>query len=212
MSMTKRQIKPTKPDDGKPTPLARGNDQSFSLSADKAEHLLASGQGSAPDAGLGRPFERVVEFEPAFDRRDPDPRKSRGVGGVEIRFLLKGELGTVVFRLLTEWMLPNVEEWHDELAQAKPFLLRSHTNATADALIFHGRYAFDGGEHQLDPCPFISGDHTCYVARSGYLFGDEVYQRLKREGGAGLWAALEEFSDQWARRMNTSGVCNADPC
>jgi hypothetical protein len=53
-------------------------------------------------------LERITEFAPAFDKRDPDPKKNYGIHGVDLRMVLKGEEGAVQFVLFTGWMLPHV--------------------------------------------------------------------------------------------------------
>jgi hypothetical protein len=55
-------------------------------------------------------FEKTVTFMPAFDKRDPDPSKSYGIGGVTIRFVLRGERGATQFLILTDWYLPHVQK------------------------------------------------------------------------------------------------------
>lgn len=55
-------------------------------------------------------FERITEWEPAFDRRDPDPKKNYGIHGVTMRWVLKGSQGAVQFLVFTQWMLPHVAQ------------------------------------------------------------------------------------------------------
>lgn len=61
-------------------------------------------------------FERIVEFSPAFDRRDPDPSKNYGIHGVELRMVLKGPGGAVQFLVYTNWQLPHVAK--EQVARA----------------------------------------------------------------------------------------------
>lgn len=53
-------------------------------------------------------LERIVEFDPAYDHRQPDPKQNFGIHGVQVRFVLKGERGAVQFLLYTSWQLPHV--------------------------------------------------------------------------------------------------------
>lgn len=46
-------------------------------------------------------MERITEITPAWDKRDPDPKKNYGIHGCELRMYLKGELGTVQFIVYT---------------------------------------------------------------------------------------------------------------
>ncbi len=42
-------------------------------------------------------FERIVQIVPAYDRRDPDPKKNYGIHNAELRMILKGPHGVVQF-------------------------------------------------------------------------------------------------------------------
>lgn len=57
---------------------------------------------------MSEEFQEITEFHPAFDRRDPDPKKNFGIHGVELRMVLKGPEGAVQFVLYTNWQLPHV--------------------------------------------------------------------------------------------------------
>ena len=48
-------------------------------------------------------FERITQFDPAYDRRD----EGYGVHGVDLRMILVGELGAVQFVLSTGWPHPS---------------------------------------------------------------------------------------------------------
>lgn len=53
-------------------------------------------------------YERRVWARPAFDKRDPNPRKDYGIGGVQIGFVLIGPTASVSFVILTNWYLRGV--------------------------------------------------------------------------------------------------------
>lgn len=55
-------------------------------------------------------MERIIEVTPAFDRRDPDPSKSYGIHGAEIRMVLKGDKGATQFVLYTNRHLSHVQD------------------------------------------------------------------------------------------------------
>ena len=42
-------------------------------------------------------LEKKINFTPAFDRRDPDPKKDYGIHGVDMRCYLTGPEGVVQF-------------------------------------------------------------------------------------------------------------------
>ena len=41
-------------------------------------------------------MERIIKFHQAYDKRHPNPSKNYGIHGVDLVFVLKGELGAVV--------------------------------------------------------------------------------------------------------------------
>jgi hypothetical protein len=55
-------------------------------------------------------LEHRIDFYPAWDKSDPDPKKSYGVMDVVIKFLVIGDKGIVEFELHTNWYLPHVME------------------------------------------------------------------------------------------------------
>lgn len=59
-------------------------------------------------------FQEIIQFIPAYDKRDPDPKKNFGIHSVELRMVLKGPEGAVQFVLYTQWMLPHVQENLDQ--------------------------------------------------------------------------------------------------
>src|SRR5215813_5387513 len=66
-------------------------------------------------------MERIFVIRPAFDKRDPDPKKDYGIHGAEMLFLVKGEKGAVQFVIYTNWMLPHVQkEWEKEHGRYMP--------------------------------------------------------------------------------------------
>jgi hypothetical protein len=54
-------------------------------------------------------MERIVEFNPAYDKRDSDPSKNYGIHGVNLRMILKGTKGAIQFVVYTNWHLPHVQ-------------------------------------------------------------------------------------------------------
>lgn len=58
-------------------------------------------------------LERIIEFTPAFGKRNSDPNKNYGVGGVDLKMVLKGPEGAVQFILYTHWMLPHIQKGID---------------------------------------------------------------------------------------------------
>lgn len=124
-------------------------------------------------------MEKTVSFSPAYD-------ENHSIHGVNLRFLLKGPEGAVQFLLSTNWHLPHIQ---------------SELEGRVDHLFCHPLPA-DLGYHSPVPryerhepltlnCDVLGGG-PCYYDGSG-LNAEPVYERLLREGSAGVWAALEEY-------------------
>lgn len=136
-------------------------------------------------------FDRIVTFRPAFDRRDPDPSKNYGIHGVELRMVLRGERGATQFLLYTNWHLPHVTE---ELWRDRPLDVLRHVVSPMPADLGHhwptptNEYE---AEHGPRDCDILPGG-KCFYDGSG-LAAERVYERLLREGDAGVWAELEGY-------------------
>lgn len=97
---------------------------------------------------MSEKFERITEWEPAFDKRDPDPKKNYGIHGVAVRWVLKGEKGAVQFLVYTQWMLPHVIK-----EQMRRFRLR--------AALSHSKEDFEGELHTFwQPMAVDLGYHS----------------------------------------------------
>jgi hypothetical protein len=55
-------------------------------------------------------FERLIEFTPAWDQRDTNPKKDYGIGDVEIRFFVIFDRRAIQFSIGTHWYLPQTVE------------------------------------------------------------------------------------------------------
>jgi hypothetical protein len=133
--------------------------------------------------------ERIVTFEPAFDRRDPNPAINYGIHGVSLRFVLKGPEGAVQFLLYTNWQLPHVTAEQDAKPREREYTHLSCHPLPAD-LGYHSPTPQYDGQTRMDDCKYIDGG--CFYDGSS-LNADPVYERLLREGDAGVWAALDDY-------------------
>lgn len=126
-------------------------------------------------------FAKEIVFRPAFDKRDPDPKKNYGIHGVEVSFALKGESGTIVFLLYTPWHLNSVDtsKWPE-------FML----GFTPAEIGYHRKVKEEEFERNNDYCHFVEG--PCAYAGSG-LHAREYFTILKEQGSDGLWKALEAY-------------------
>ena len=133
-------------------------------------------------------MERITEFTPAFDKRNPDSNKDYGIHGVDLRMVLKGMLGAVQFVLYTNWQLPHVqEEIRKNVSPDKYFL---HEPFPAD-LGYHSPKPMYKKQSKRDNCPYLDGK-VCYYDGSS-LNANPVYNILLSEGSDGVWTKLEEY-------------------
>jgi hypothetical protein len=138
-------------------------------------------------------FTREITFDPAFDKRDPDPKKNYGIHGVTMRAILKGEHGAVQFVLYTNWQLPHVtaEKFQREY---EPINGDPHwmERPQPSDLGYHSPVPrYDGQAETSDCCDYLDGK-PCYYDGSS-LNAKPVFDRLLAEGSKGLWEALEAY-------------------
>lgn len=140
-------------------------------------------------------FERIVEFEPAYDRRD----EGYGIHGVDLRMVLKGEKGAVQFGLSTGWLLPetvgseagqwDIHHRYDEALYQRgsgkhypmPFDLGYHSRVPR----YHEQSAITEG------CAYLDGE-PCYYDGSS-LNAWHPFEALLRGGSEGVWTYLEGY-------------------
>lgn len=124
-------------------------------------------------------LERIVEVWPAYDRRNPDPEKSFGIGAVMLAFILRGPKGATQFTIYTGWYLPHVA-------------LERGSNAEvfANDLGYHSPVpTYDGQRSMGRPCPVLGTD-DCYYDGSSLAAAD-LFAEMLREGHAAIWRRLE---------------------
>lgn len=130
-------------------------------------------------------FEKIVELDPAFDKRHVDPKKNYGIGSVRLRMILKGNHGAVSFTLSTGWLLPHVqEEYKGRASWPVPFDLGYHSPTP--------QYE---GQQPIKNCPYVKGS-MCYGDGST-LMAKEIFETMLREGSDGVWLALEKWYREW---------------
>jgi hypothetical protein len=143
-------------------------------------------------------FIRKVTFDPAYDKRHPDPKKNYGVHGVHIRFTIKNteEGQGLSFSIGTNWHLSHVQEEINSqpLDSRFPFL-------------FHHPQAFGVDIHQKAPnhesqpsrenCDLVDG--PCFCDGSSFL-GEKFLQTLIEKGDEGLFTQMEEQYFLWSRK------------
>jgi hypothetical protein len=134
-------------------------------------------------------FERNVKFSPAFDKRNDDPSKNYGIGGVRIHFSLKGPKGGVNFGILTPMYLPHVrEEWKDK----DPSVLLTLGKGMGTDISYHSlEPRYEGQIRSEKPCSLTDQDF-CYCD-GGYIAGEDLFQKFLVEGDEAVWKELEAW-------------------
>lgn len=138
--------------------------------------------------------EHWIECNAAYDRSDPDPKKSYGVHGVDMRWYVRGPEGAVQFVVYTNWHLPHVQERLDARDGSKfPHVLCHPLPADIG---YHARTAQYDGQTPItpdEPCPLIGV--PCYYDGSG-LHAEKVFRILIEQGGDALWAYLDNYYNE----------------
>jgi hypothetical protein len=166
-------------------------------------------------------LERIVQFEPAYDKRSPDPEKNYGIRGVMMRMVLKGPEGAVQFLVYTNWQLPHITKEAIKRAKKATDLdleLKCFWQPMAADLGYHSKTPMYEGQEpmgsstmkieedvtkeglerfQFDKQPtgtFTPCEFTdgpCYYDGSG-LHAERVFDILVSKGGEAVWKYMEE--------------------
>ena len=134
--------------------------------------------------GVSDHFKKSVTFAPAYDKRDPDPSKNYGIGGVRIRFVLVGPKGAVQFLLLTDWYPAHVQR------EVNPHnIFASELKPRGADVGYHSPKPRYDGQESMGPCEHLDGAE-CFYDGSGLRAMEWVPEFL--EGGdAWVWRKLE---------------------
>lgn len=141
-------------------------------------------------------FERKIVFSPAFDKRDPDPKKNYGIHGVTMHWYLKGDKGVIQFVIYTNWQLPHVWKEQDQKPcdpdpDYRHFMCRP---MPADIGYHSPKPMYEGQEPIRVSCDVLDGK-TCYYDGSS-LNADPIFDLLVKEGGEAVWKEMERYYHQ----------------
>jgi len=135
-------------------------------------------------------FERIIKIRPAYDKRDPDPRKDYGIHGCDLVMVLKGDAGAVSFILFTKWYLPHVTNELAHRSTNSPENIKCLFTPLPAGLDYHSPYPmYENQSLSTNECEYLDGK-PCYCDGS-FLAADEVFEILLREGSDGVWAYLK---------------------
>ncbi len=140
-------------------------------------------------------LKREIRFRPAWDKRNPDPKKNYGIHGVDIAFFLKGEKGAIQFVFYTNWQLPHVQKEND----SKPlneFPYMFHKPMATDVGYHSPKPMYEGQTKMSGKCDIIGGD--CYYDGSS-LYAETMFDILVEKGDEAVWQKLEE---EYAERFD----------
>ena len=144
-------------------------------------------------------FERIMEFSPAYDKRDPDPAKDYGTNAVRIRFVLKGEHSAVQFVIGTNWYPEHIQ--HQREGKSRAYF---ELEPRGQDLGYHADAKHPIREYQSDrepgPDESLIKSRECSYTKSGRCFYDgstlnseRVVKVLLEEGSDGVWRELEAY-------------------
>jgi hypothetical protein len=120
-------------------------------------------------------LERIVDFEPAYDKRD----KGCGIGSVRIRFVLKGKQGAVQLLLGTNWYTNTVD--YDNRDKLSAWDLGYHSR----------KPRYKGHKRISKKCCYLN-NRPCYYGGSG-LNAKPYLEILINKGSKGVWKELEHY-------------------
>lgn len=139
-------------------------------------------------------WEKIIEFSPAFDKRNPNPGKNYGIGAVQIVFVLKKGNKAVQFRFGTDWYLPEtVKEYREKgvNGMSPPVVLREGKNCGVQGwdVGYHSPKPMFKDQTSMGKCEYIKAN--CYYDGSS-LRAEEYQEILIRKGSKGVWEFLEK--------------------
>lgn len=138
-------------------------------------------------------MQKIINFRPAFDKRNPDPKINYGIHGVEIVWILKGDKGAIQFVVYTNWHLPGVQK--ELIRKCKGGSFGEFPYCTlkpqpADVGYHSPAPQYEGQNSLTDSCDLLGGK-PCYYDGSG-LQAEDVFRVLVEQGGEAVWKELED--------------------
>jgi hypothetical protein len=124
-------------------------------------------------------FTRILAFEPGYDKRDD----GYGVYGMNLRFVLKGELGAVQFLLYTDFDVSSLREGITGRSSRA-------VGPMPAGLGYHALKPLRDGQCASD-CEYVEGG-KCYYDGSG-LNAEDPFDILTDDGEPALWKFLEQY-------------------
>lgn len=142
-------------------------------------------------------FEKKIEFiRPAWNKRDPDPRKDKGIGCVMMRMALIGPKGAISWSIFTGWHLQKTwDEWEANGRHSK-----ARDLAMGGGVTIHSPtqlYDWDDTPATCDLLP----EGKCF-GDTGFLAGETFFEVLVEKGEDAVWALMEEwYADHFEKQQ-----------
>lgn len=139
-------------------------------------------------------FRREIRFEPGYDYREEDRGKptgqQRGCHGLNMRWLLHGQDGTIQFLVYTMWLPSWVKEgpWGPRVDDGRRAEFRP---MAADLGRHWDRVLGDPVWETQDKCDVRPSGH-CFYDGSG-LNAEPLFAKLLTEGHEAVWAEMESY-------------------
>ena len=144
-------------------------------------------------------FERIVDFQPGFDKRSNNPSTNYGICGGVFTFVLKGPHGAIQFKFSAPFYPEHVFKEHMERNDISALELLYRPNGY-DVGYHSPRPMYEGQDPICTDgsCPYVEGKH-CYYDGSG-LRADDWLKEFLAGGTEWLWPVMEA---EYHARFNT---------
>lgn len=147
---------------------------------------------------MSEEYEKLIEFAPAWDKRDPDPKKDYGINGLEIRFTLKGKEGAVSVDISTGWLLPSTVGINEDTMYNYGRSLNKELSYPSGMMVCYHSPVQHYEEQTKNECEYTTSGF-CYSDCS-YTYADKLLKRLIEEGESGVW---DELSGWYVEQLVT---------
>ena len=125
-------------------------------------------------------MKKLIQFKPAFDKRNADPSKNYGIHCMDMHMVLIGPLGAISFCIYTGWYLPDSITGHND-----------GTLSQGACICYHAHHAqYEEQKPSCNMCEYIGV--PCYSDCS-YLATNKLFEQFVAEGEDIVWQTLEQW-------------------
>ena len=132
-------------------------------------------------------FRREIQFVPAYDLRNPDPKKNYVIHCMDIAFFLTGPKATLQFVLSSGWYTPSAQ------ASIGTENLQYFCAHGTDIGYYATTPQFHGQTPMAVKCEWSEG--ACFYDGTS-LGSDELFKRFVAEGEDVVWSKLRAWYDE----------------